>query len=325
MQRRSDDTLIPILGWTGPNGRHATVWRFGVFMGGNTLFGVGEINADRTSLTQAVMNLTSDQIRDWRLLLRDSAGKTFAISFPTAMVDATEPYQWSVPGLEAFLRTARMADRTVDVMIVDSASAWIEYPHRAVNYFETHYDSGRLVLSGGLPRLTVGTTPTQYLGFWDTSITNPVDKGILYRQSLLQADGSGQTATMVNGVRRWGASERNDLRVPKRGRIGGGSGRGGGVLVSSEHGRFGCLGVRRLDFREQPDDLRGAHFWIPDRARREPDGWIHVRFLRPDYGERSDHRARGHNRDDMAADRCGFGAVDGDGQFGQGCRPAHVR
>ena len=200
MQRRSDDTLIPILGWTGPNGRHATVWRFGAFAGGNTLFGVDEIGADNTSITSAVMNLTSDQLRDWRLLLRDSAGETLATSFPTLAQDPTEVYQWPVAGMEAFLRTARLADRTVDVLIVDSASRWLEYDHRAVNYFETHYDSGRLVLSGGLPRLTVGTAPTQYLGFWDTSITSPLDKGILYRQSNLQADGSGQTATMVNGV-----------------------------------------------------------------------------------------------------------------------------
>ena len=74
MQRRSDDSMIPILDWTGPNGRNASIWRFGVFEDGDALFGVGEINSTGDGIVQVRMDLSSDQLRDLRIVMRDSAG-----------------------------------------------------------------------------------------------------------------------------------------------------------------------------------------------------------------------------------------------------------
>ena len=199
MQRRADDTLIPILGWTGPNGRNATIWRFGIYASGNTQFGVGEINANRTSLTQTRMDLTADQIRDWRIVMRDSTGETFLMDFPAASEDPSEPYLWDQgTALRTFLQAARSNGRTVDVAIVDSASALIDYPILVAKWFENAADSASILIRGALPSGQGGAVT--YRGFWHSAITDPLDKGILYRQQNLQADGSGQTAVMVNGV-----------------------------------------------------------------------------------------------------------------------------
>ena len=127
MQRRADDSLIPILGWQGPNGRNLTVWRYGIFDSGNTLFGADEINAAGTGITGGPYSLSANQIRDWRIIMRDSSGATFTGQFPTASEDSTEPYNWDDGiGLRTFLTAARDNSRTVDVAIVDRSKTSLD-------------------------------------------------------------------------------------------------------------------------------------------------------------------------------------------------------
>ena len=64
----------PILGWTGPNGRNLTFWRFGIYSSGNTILGVDEINASNDGITSSRVNLSSDQIANWRIIMRSSGG-----------------------------------------------------------------------------------------------------------------------------------------------------------------------------------------------------------------------------------------------------------